>query len=270
MYAQARCHATPGLFHWLKGVAKKYGIQVLAAACLALNQRGEGSSPSGPTRIRSEGQANWRWHPARNGARPQTLEGSTPSPSADSRGTPGSVGNLADHSRSEREMLWVRVPPGPLFRGRLTAGRRALNPQVLARLQPPELGPGGERDIMAPSEGAGPGSIPGRGADSYPWSVAEARRSAKAEVMQVRLLPGILWPNPKRERDPVVTRGCVGSTPTGHPRKPAQLDRSSTALVRRRVWVRLPPLALLLRCSSKVERPAEDGRVLVQFQPPEL
>jgi hypothetical protein len=26
----------------------------------------------------------------------------------------GSVGNPADHSRSEREMLWVRVPPEPL------------------------------------------------------------------------------------------------------------------------------------------------------------
>jgi hypothetical protein len=50
---------------------------------------------------------------------------------------------------------------------------------------------------------------------------------------------------------------------------PAMLDGLGAALVRRTVWVRVPPLALLLRCSSKVERPAEDGRVLVQFQPPE-
>jgi hypothetical protein len=55
------------------------------------------------------------------------------------------------------------------FRGRLRAGRRALTPLVLVRPQPPELVcPGGETDIMAPSEGAGPGSIPGRGA----WSRA--------------------------------------------------------------------------------------------------
>lgn len=34
-----------------------YGIQVLAAACLALNQGGEGSNPSGPTneRMKAEG-----------------------------------------------------------------------------------------------------------------------------------------------------------------------------------------------------------------------
>src|SRR5207244_11100714 len=101
---------------------KSNGIQVLAAAYLALNQRGEGSSPSGPTeegreargegrvhldvgepgsirRLRepenagsnpaiqterearsegretrhTEGQANGRWHPARNGARRKPL-----------------------------------------------------------------------------------------------------------------------------------------------------------------------------------------------------
>src|SRR5438045_1962254 len=83
-----------------------------------------------------------------------------------------------------------------------------------------------------------PGSNPGRGTAScsgsrqtsgaqtevwrltlrnYPRRVGEARRPAKAEVMQVRLLPVILWPNPKRKRDPAVTRGRVGSTPTGHP-----------------------------------------------------
>jgi hypothetical protein len=131
------------------------------------------------------------------------------------------------------------------FRGRLTAGRRALNPQVLARLQPPELGcPGGETDIMALSEGAGPGSIPGRGTDLDPWGVVEARRPAKAEVMQVRFLPGILWPNPKRQRDPAVNRGRVGSTPTGHPE---------------------------LRCSSDGKSvPLKPGRPLARTQPPEL
>lgn len=40
--------------------------------------------------------------------------------------------------------------------------------------------------------------------------------------LQVRLLPGILWPNPKRLRDPAVNRGCVGSTPTGHPERGAR------------------------------------------------
>ena len=52
---------------------------MLAAAYLALNQRGEGPSPSGPTQ--TEGQANRRWQPPRK--RPSaSLEGSTPSPSA--------------------------------------------------------------------------------------------------------------------------------------------------------------------------------------------
>jgi hypothetical protein len=52
------------------------------------------------------------------------------------------------------------------FRGRSMGGRRALNSLMLVRPQPPELVcPGGETDIMAPSEGAGPGSIPGRGTD---------------------------------------------------------------------------------------------------------
>jgi hypothetical protein len=38
--------------------------------------------------------------------------GSTPTLSSDEF---GSVGNLADHSRSEREMLRVRIPPEPLW-----------------------------------------------------------------------------------------------------------------------------------------------------------
>src|SRR5215831_8855957 len=81
---------------------------------------------------------------------------------------------MADTQLSEgcaRRGMRVQVPPWLLFRGRLTAGRRALTPQVLARLQPPEL-------------------------VRYPRSVAEARRPAKAEVMQVRLLPGILCTSP--------------------------------------------------------------------------
>ena len=99
-------------------------------------------------------------------SRAMSLEGSTPSPSA--------------------------FEDDPRFRGRLMAGLRALNPPVLVRLQPPELDcPGGETEIMAPSEGAGPGSIPGRGTDDHPRGVADARNPAKVED-EVRLLTGIL------------------------------------------------------------------------------
>ena len=44
---------------------------------------------------------------------------------------------------------------------------------------------------MAPSEGAGPDSTPGRGTDRYPRGVAEARDPATVED-EVRLLTGIL------------------------------------------------------------------------------
>src|SRR5262249_6277400 len=67
------------------------------------------------------------------------LEGSTPSPSA----------------------LQVPVAERPR--------RRSSKPNRRVRLPPGTLndagGPGGETDIMAPSEGAGPGSTPGRGTD---------------------------------------------------------------------------------------------------------
>ena len=44
------------------------------------------------------------------------------------------------------------------------------------------------------------------------WRHAALRR----RKLQVRLLPGMLWPNPKRLRGPAVNRDRVGSTPTGH------------------------------------------------------
>ena len=48
--SKARRHATPGLFCW-RTRSTTYGIQVLVAASLALNQASEGSSPSGPTEM---------------------------------------------------------------------------------------------------------------------------------------------------------------------------------------------------------------------------
>src|SRR5438445_246818 len=47
--------------------------------------------------------------------------------------TRGSVGNPADHFRLEREMLWVRVPPGPLISGELKIPWRC-QPGVAATL----------------------------------------------------------------------------------------------------------------------------------------
>lgn len=109
--------------------------------------------------------------------------------------------------------------------------------------------PGGERDITAPSEGAGPGSTPGRGTGA---SVVKrtSRGRAKAEVL-VRLraealnrgvlLGGQRGSNPRREgstpsapadgcvcgrsvQAPARQAGQVGSIPTRrsrHPRGPA-------------------------------------------------
>jgi hypothetical protein len=177
--------------------------------------------------------------------------------------------------------MWVRSPPGPLLRSwacRLTGKTVGLHPAdegstpstvhcshlarwwngrhaLLRRPCPPwregsspslvtgSRCPGGERDIMAPSEGAGPGSIPGRGTVVASMVKGRSRGSAKAEFL-VRVQVGALWPNSKRQRDPAVNRGCAGSTPAGHPRGPVQLDGTSTPLLKGSVRVRVPPLVL--------------------------
>lgn len=130
------------------------------------------------------------------------------------------------------------------FRGRLTAGRRALNPPVLVRLQPPELHTSvvKRRTRLPPKEQVQVRILAGVLTNA---SVVKrtSRGSAKSEVL-VRLRAEALWPNPKWLRDPAVNRGCVGSTPTGHPKTPAMPDRPGTALVTRTKWVRVPPLAL--------------------------
>src|SRR5271169_2499911 len=79
---------------------------------------------------------------------------------------------------------------------------------------------------MAPSEGAGPGSIPGRGTVRASLVKGTSRGPAKAEFL-VRFQVGALWPNSKRQRDPAVNRGCAGSTPAGHPLVPMELDGTS-------------------------------------------
>jgi hypothetical protein len=130
----------------------------------------------------------------------------------------------------------------------------------------------------------------------HPRGVADARRPAKAEVMLVQLQPGMLWPNPKWQRDPAVNRGCVGSTPTGHPasdarrvecrsRKAEQVGSSPTAgscdagAGRRGRRLQTDPKQVrLLPASSDGFRCSSDGqsvclksrRPLVRLQPPEL
>src|SRR5690348_8115273 len=89
--------------------------------------------------------------------------------------------------------------------------------------------PGGETDIMAPSEGAGPGSTPGRGTVLASMVKGTSHGPAKAEFL-VRIQVEALWPNAKRQRDPAVNRGCAGSTPAGHPlpsARPSGGDRGS-------------------------------------------
>ena len=97
---------------------------------------------------------------------------------------------------------------------------------------------------MARFERAGPGSIPGRGTDDYPWSVAESTGPAKAELCRFDSCQGYCG----RTRwigELVVNQSVVGSTPTGHLNEmPAMLDRPGTAPVKRTKWVRVPPLAL--------------------------
>ncbi len=70
-----------------------------------------------------------------------------------------------------------------------------------------------------------------------------SRGSAKSAVL-VRIQVEALWPNPKGQRDPAVTRGLWVRLPPATLIRPAMLDRPGTALVRRDKWVRVPPLAL--------------------------
>src|SRR3954451_16854447 len=105
------------------------------------------------------------------------------------------------------------------WNGRHAVVRRPCPPGVRVQIPPWSLDgccPGGERDIMAPSEGAGAGSTPGRGTVLASMVKRTSRGPAKAEFL-VRVQVGALWPNPKRLRDPAVNRGCAGSTPAGHP-----------------------------------------------------
>src|SRR5207248_1603275 len=127
--------------------------------------------------------------------------------------------------------------------------REGSSPSLVTRL----CCPGGETEIMAPSEGAGPGSTPGRGTVFASMVKGTSRGPAKAEFL-VRFQVGALWPNSKRQRDPAVNRGCAGSTPAGHPLVPVQLDWPSTPPVKGRVRVRLPPLALVLSAGQALGR----------------
>src|SRR5262249_34886968 len=96
---------------------------------------------------------------------------------------------------------------------------------MLVRPQPPDLAyPGGEAEITRFSEDRSPGSTPGQGTADASMVKRTSRGSAKSEFL-VQIQVEALWPNPKRQRDPAVNRGCVGSTPTGHP---AICRRSST------------------------------------------
>ena len=119
------------------------GIQVLAAAYLALNQRGEGSSPSGPTE-----DLPWRTSPEWSSPSQGEERGFESHPGYFWNIWPG--GGIEDTQLSEgwaHRGVRVQVPPWPLtsLRGRLTARRRTLTPLMLVRLQPPELIPCSDR-----------------------------------------------------------------------------------------------------------------------------
>lgn len=91
---------------------------------------------------------------------------------------------------------------------------------------------------MALSEGADPGSIPGRGtwtADEHPRGVTEARDATNVED-GVRFLTGIVG---------VSGEWRVVSREGRDEQRPVKLKRQSTAPVMRRLWVRAPPPALV-------------------------
>src|SRR5437588_10009184 len=108
----------------------------------------------------------------------------------------------------------VQLPPRSTVAGQMverqTRGPQTAVPITRREGSTPSLVtgsccPGGETDIMAPSEGAGPGSIPGRGTVVASMVKGTSRGPAKAEFL-VRFQVGALWPNPKRLRDPAVNR----------------------------------------------------------------
>ena len=89
----------------------------------------------------------------------------------------------------------VRLPPGTLdrLRGRLKVGRRALNPWMLVRSQPPDLGslqcPVTQR-VWRPVCHAGEmGSSPIQGADTHGTQTGKAARLKPWRCLWVRLPP---------------------------------------------------------------------------------
>jgi hypothetical protein len=166
---------------------------VLAAACLALNQRGEGSSPSGPTgrsrvcqrtsgcgrAVQSTGFGSRvslvRIQPSRlgNGRASQQSAMAAVSKTAELKHAlrvrppllPLGVGawlgrQSVDHPRSERGMLWVRLPPGPLRLLRYAlavparSGRLVLSQEIVG--SNPTQGA-----VSDPEVAEGPGRDPG-------------------------------------------------------------------------------------------------------------
>jgi hypothetical protein len=116
---------------------------------------------------------------------------------------------------------------------------------VLVRLQPPELHTSvvKRRTRLPPKEQVQVRILAGVLTASV---VKRTSHGSTKPGFLVRVQVEALWPNPNWMREPAVNRGCVGSTPTGHPETPAMLDRPGTALVTRTKWVRVPPLALIV------------------------
>ena len=142
-------------------------------------------------------------------------------------------------------MLWVRVPPGPLTAHPKTS--EVFKTSEVCQTYPGGPARSGRHSLKVEIVG----SNPIQGTDGHPRSVVAARDRAKVEG-EVRLLTGILAARPidggygvVAACDPVTVavpdRNRL-STPCR--KTPVQLDRSSTPLVKGRVRVRVPPLAL--------------------------
>ncbi len=130
---------------------------------------------------------------------------------------------------AERQTRWSQKP--------LPARREGSSPSSARPT------PGSSNGRMAVSESVDVGSTPAPGT-ACPGSEKESWLSSKEQI-QVRLLAGVLGhPRSVTEaRDRAKVEDEVRFL-TGIVNQPAKLKRPSTALVRRRLWVRLPPLAL--------------------------
>lgn len=112
--------------------------------------------------------------------RAKSLEGSTPSPSAEgARGRAAQASVFQTGKAGSTPAGHSEYPGGPARSGRHSLKVKIVGSNPIQGTVIESCCPGGEMEIIAPSEGAGPGSIPGRGTEILGvwWRHATLRRS---------------------------------------------------------------------------------------------